>query len=269
MKKQISIVGCGWLGLSLGAFLTQEGFIIKGSTTTDYKLDQLNDNGIEGFILKLEETGIFGNYSECLTESETIIINIPPGLRGHPDKNHVAEMLHLISEIEAHHIKNVLFISSTSVFKDTNDFQVITESTVVNDSSKNAKQLIEIEQILQNNPNFNTTLLRFGGLFGDDRHPGKYLSGRKNIANPKAPINLIHKVDCINIISIILKNNLWNLALNASFPIHPNKKIYYSNYCKKHDLPLPEFNFSRKSEGKIIDSSNLVQLLNYTFQEAP
>lgn len=267
--NKISIVGCGWLGLSLGAQLAKNGFVVKGSTTTKNKLEQLHNNGIDGFIIELNETNIIGNYSECLKESDTIIINIPPGLRSHPDKNHVAEIAHLIAEIEANKIKNVLYIGSTSVFRDTNNFSVITNLTTPNNNTKSSKQLIEIEQTLRNNSNFNTTILRFGGLFGEDRHPANHLSGRKDVANPNAPINLIHKLDCINIIHLILKNNIWNLDLNASYPIDTNKKTYYTNYCKKHKLPIPEFNTIKKSVGKRIDSSYLVQLLNYTFQEAP
>ena len=269
MKKQISIVGCGWLGLPLAAFLTSEGYKIKGSTTSENKLVDLKKHGIIGYVVRLSETGISGNLSECLMGSETIIINIPPGLRGNPTKNHVTELSHLIKAIETHNIKNVLYVSSTSVFKNEYSFPRITDATVPNETTKNANQLIEIERNLQKNSNFNTTILRFGGLFDNDRHPAKYLSGRQNISNPEAPINLIHKDDCIQIITAILKNNLWDETLNASYPIHPNKKLYYSEFCKLHDLTLPEFNSEEKSKGKIIDSSKLVRLLNYTFRHQP
>ena len=82
-------------------------------------------------------------------------------------------------------------------------------------------------------------------------------------------INLIHKNDCIGIILNLLKNNIWNVYLNAVFPKHSTKKNYYTNYCKHHNLPLPIFNTSEISKGKIIDSYKLAQLLNYTFKETP
>ncbi|WP_400076005.1 NAD(P)H-binding protein [Winogradskyella sp. R77965] len=269
MKKQISIIGCGWLGFPLARFLMNEGFKVKGSTTSENKLELLKKHAIEGFVIRLDEAGISGNYSVCLKGSETVIINIPPGLRRNPDKNHVIELSHLITAIEAHKIENVLYISSTSVFKNESHFPIITSLTASNAASNSAKQLIEIEQKLQNNSNFNTTILRFGGLFDGDRHPAKYLSGKTDVSNPDAPINLIHKEDCIQIIATILKNELWNTTLNASYPKHPNKKLYYSEFCKLHNLPLPQFNAKEKSKGKIIDSTKLVQLLNYRFIEAP
>ncbi|WP_299120936.1 NAD(P)H-binding protein [uncultured Winogradskyella sp.] len=269
MKKQISVIGCGWLGLPLATFLIDEGFKVRGSTTSENKLELLKKHAIEGFIIRLNEDGISGNYSECLKGSEIVIINIPPGLRRNTDKNHVAELSHLIKAIEAHRVENVLYVSSTSVFKDESHFPIITDLTAPNATSNSSKQLIEIEQKLQNNSNFNTTILRFSGLFDKDRHPAKYLSGKTGVSNPDAPINLIHKEDCIQIITAIIKNQLWSIALNASYPKHPNKKEYYSEFCKLHDLSLPEFNSAEKSKGKIIDSTKLVQLLNYTFKQAP
>jgi hypothetical protein len=50
------------------------------------------------------------------------------------------------------------------------------------------------------NSRFKTTVLRFGGLIGEDRNPFKFIAGRENMDNPDAPINLIHQADCIGII---------------------------------------------------------------------
>ena len=269
MKKQISIIGCGWLGLSLAEFLIENDYLVKGSTTSNTKLEHLKTHAIDGFLIRLDESQISGNYSDFLAGSETIIINIPPGLRKNPSKNHVKEIRHLITVIENENIKNVLYISSTSVFKDESHFPKIIDSTVPNATTNNTKQLIEIEHLLLNNSNFNTTILRFAGLFDDERHPAKYLSGRTNIVNADAPINLIHKEDCIQIIALLLKNNLWNVVLNAASPIHTDKKTYYSNYCKRHNLLLPEFKTEEKNKGKVIDSDKLVQLLSYTFKQEP
>lgn len=269
LKKNISIIGCGWLGFSLAQLLIKKEYYVKGSTTSLDKLKQLQKAKINAHQIILNENGIIGNYVELLSKSETVIINIPPGLRKHPTKNHVLEFSHLIKAIEKHSIKNVLYVSSTSVFKDSSHFPKITDTTLPNATTNSTQQLIEIEQQLINNSNFNTTILRFGGLFGADRHPAKYLSGKTNLSHPDAPINLIHREDCIDIITLILEKDIWNTTFNAVYPIHPTKQSYYTNYCKRHNLALPEFNTKAKSKGKVIDSSKLVQLLNYTFKQAP
>ena len=269
LKEKISIIGCGWLGFPLAQYLLDKGFEVKGSTRSRDKLQLLKKHHIKGYLIQLTPFKISGDVSGFLANAETVIINVPPGLKGTPTKNHVDEIRLLLSEIEAQNVKNVLYISSTSVFNDEVDFPEIINTTPPNATLNSAEQLIEIEQLLYNNRNFNCTILRFGGLFDAQRHPAKYLSGRTNILNPEAPINLIHKVDCIDIITTILKNELWNVTLNAVYPLHPNKKTYYSNYCKQHQLLRPEFDSRTKSKGKIVNSSKLVQLLNYTFKHAP
>lgn len=269
MKTQISVIGCGWLGLPLAKKLVEEKFHINGSTTSKEKLQTLKQFNIKPFLVTLNESEISGNYSEFLKGSETVIINIPPGLRRNPNKNHVSEIKHLIHAIEKQSVKNVIYVSSTSVFMDEIGFPIITSKTIPNATSNASKQLIEIEQLLQASSSFKTTILRFGGLIDEERHPAKFLSGKDNISNPEAPINLIHKTDCIAIIVAILKKELWNTTLNAVYPIHPTKKTYYTKFCERADLPLPTYNSSEKSKGKIMDSNKLVQLLNYSFKAEP
>jgi len=265
-KNRISILGCGWLGLPLAKTLIYNNHPVKGSTTSTSKLKDLKSVGITPFLIELNENRISNTIEDFLDASDTLIINIPPGLRKHPEKNHVQELKNLIPFVGKSTIKNVLYISSTSVFEDTIPFSMINNASIPNSKSNSSRQLIEIEQLLESNPTFNTTILRFSGLFDQVRHPGKSLSGRKNIPNPDAPINLIHKEDCIGIILKILEKNMWNKVFNASIPEHPTKKRYYTQYCKKNHLELPQFDETSPSKGKLIDSSTLAQLFKYDYQ---
>ncbi|WP_179344735.1 NAD(P)H-binding protein [Winogradskyella ursingii] len=269
MNKNISIIGCGWLGLPLCKHLMELDYIIKGSTTSKHKINELDKQGLDVQYIKLNAHQIEGDIGTFLKDCDTLIINVPPGLRSNPEKNHVAEISHLIKAIEISDIKKVLYVGSISVFKDKDDMPVINSNIIPNNTANTAKQLIAIEKKLLQNKNFKTTILRFGGLFGDNRHPAKHLSGKKDISNPEAPINLIHQQDCIAIIASIINSNLWNVTLNACYPDHPVKMYYYKNYCIQHNLPIPTFDHSEKSEGKIIDSSELVRLLKYSFKQAP
>ena len=49
MNKNISIIGCGWLGFPLAKHLIRLGYHIKGSTTSKDKLTKLESEGIEAF----------------------------------------------------------------------------------------------------------------------------------------------------------------------------------------------------------------------------
>lgn len=269
--KQISILGCGWLGLPLAKALLENGFLVKGSTTSVEKISVLNDAGILPFQIELLEDTIAGDLPSFLNHSELLLIDIPPKLRGNASENFVKKIQNIIPSIEKSTVRKVLFISSTSVYADGHlNGAMITENTTPNPDTEGGKQLLEVEKLLQNNANFETTVLRFGGLIGEDRHPITFLAGRKNIENPSGPINLIHRNDCIGILLQILRraqNNLldWNQTFNGVAPFHPTRKDYYTKKATELNLPLPEFDETQPSSGKIISSEKITQLLDYSF----
>jgi 3-hydroxyisobutyrate dehydrogenase-like beta-hydroxyacid dehydrogenase len=51
--KQISILGCGWLGFPLAISLVQKGYVVKGSTTSLEKQDLFLKNGILPYAIQL------------------------------------------------------------------------------------------------------------------------------------------------------------------------------------------------------------------------
>lgn len=269
--KQISILGCGWLGLPLAKSFIKDGFSVNGSTTSLEKINVLKDAGICAFQINVLEDTIEGKIASFLENSSVLIIDIPPKLRGNSNDTStalsmtfVAKIRTVISSIEQSTVKKVLFVSSTSVYADDNS--EVTEATQPQPDTESGKQLLEAEFLLLNNTHFQTTVLRFGGLIGDDRHPIRFLSGKKNIENPEAPINLIHQKDCIGIIQSIIENAIWNDVFNAVAPFHPSRKEYYTQKAIELSLALPEFDESNPSIGKIISSDKIHRQLDYTFK---
>jgi nucleoside-diphosphate-sugar epimerase len=260
---QISILGCGWLGLPLAKALLENEFSVKGSTTSVDKLPTFVNFGIQPYLIALSENEITGNLDAFLENSKILIIDVPPKLRGSEKEKFVSKIKNTIPFIQKSSIEKVLFISSTSVYGQVN--LIVTEETELNPDTESGKQLVQAEQLLQSNPNFKTTILRFGGLIGEDRHPIKFLAGRKNIENPNAPINLIHQDDCIGIILKIIKLDCWNETYNAATPFHPSRKEYYAQKAIEFNLPLPEFNSETLTFGKTIASSKVETIFEYTF----
>ena len=64
--------------------------------------------------------------------------------------------------------------------------KTIFEETIPMPNNDRGKQLFEAENRLHYNTHFKTTVLRFGGLIGEDRHPIKFLAGKENLENPGA-----------------------------------------------------------------------------------
>ncbi|MBP2283523.1 nucleoside-diphosphate-sugar epimerase [Flavobacterium sp. CG_23.5] len=260
---KISILGCGWLGLPLAKALLEKGFSLHGSTTSSEKLSILENAGISPFLISFHSKSVSGSIESFLLGSDTLLIDIPPKLRGINSESFVEKIATLVPFIEKSAVKNVLFISSTSVYGEEND--IVTEETPLNPDTESGKQLVEAEQILQSNTNFKTTVIRFGGLIGEDRHPVKFLAGRENLDNPEAPINLIHQEDCIGIILKIIETDCWNETFNAVAPFHPSRATYYTQKAADLNLPLPKFNDENASIGKTILSDKVATILKYTF----
>ena len=260
---QISILGCGWLGLPLAKSLLQNGFSIKGSTTSLEKISLLESEGITPFLVRLEEQQISASVADFLADSQILIINIPPKLRGGSTENFVAKITTLLPFIENSTVEKVLFVSSTSVYGEDNEF--VSEATVLNPDSEGGRQLAIVENVLQKNSRFQTTILRFGGLISDDRNPVRFLSGRENIENPDAPINLIHQDDCIGIIEKIIALNSWDETYNAVAPFHPTRQEYYTQKATELNLALPKFAALNTIVGKTILNNKLIEVLEYSF----
>ena len=274
--NKISILGCGWLGLPLAKSLLSKGYEIKGSTTSESKLDLLKNAGISPFQIQLEEHQIIGTIEDFLKETNVLVIDIPPGLRREfstsLEMTFVNKVKILIPFIEKSGIQKVIFVSSTSVYGDDFPIVEITEETKPNPDTESGKQLVISESLLQSNPHFKTTVIRFGGLLSDDRHPVKFLAGRTNVENPDAPVNMIQREDCIGIIEEILKqvqhdNWEWNQTFNAVAPQHPSRKAYYHKKAEIFNLPLPTFAENSESKGKIISSEKVETILGYSFQK--
>ena len=276
--NKISILGCGWLGFPLAKSLHSKGYEVKGSTTSESKLDVLKNAGILPFQIQLEENQIIGNIEDFLKETDILVIDIPPGLRRETSTSNeitfVNKVKTLIPFIEKSGIQKVVFISSTSVYGDGFPIVEITESTKPNPDTESGKQLVIAETLLQSNSHFKTTVIRFGGLLGDDRHPIKFLAGRTNVENPDAPVNMIEREDCIGIIEKILKysetseqHDNWGETFNAVAPQHPTRKAYYHKKAELFNLPLPTFAENSESKGKIISSEKVETILGYSFQK--
>jgi nucleoside-diphosphate-sugar epimerase len=254
LNKAIGILGCGWLGTPLAENLLEREFQVLGTTTQSKKIPLLTSKGIKAFELCLTEDRITGDIHSFLANLTVLIINIPPKLRGPNPQNFTAKMKLLLNAIGSLKLK-VIFVSSTSVYGNVDG--VITEDTPPNPVTQSGKQLLEVENLFRSAPNLETTVLRFGGLIGPDRHPINHLSGKKNLTNGDEIINLIHIKDCIRLITLILENNWWNITINGVCPYHPTKKEYYTQEALKRGLQIPVY--SKNSSNiyqKFIKSKN-------------
>jgi nucleoside-diphosphate-sugar epimerase len=272
---QISILGCGWLGLPLASSLLDKGHVVNGSTTTENKLRILADLGINPFLIDLNPSEVQEQLKTdlalFLAQSDILIIDIPPKLRPSNandskalEMTFVRKISHLIPFIANSPISKVLFISSTAVYGSDNG--TITEETMAHPETESGKQLLLAEALLRGNHHFETTVLRFGGLIGEDRHPVKFLAGKENLENAASVVNLIHQNDCIGIIEKIIDQAKWQETFNAVAPFHPTREEYYTQKAQELQLVPPQFSPTKASDKKIISSEKIKNILQYSYQ---
>jgi nucleoside-diphosphate-sugar epimerase len=263
MNKKITIAGLGWLGKALATRLQLMGYTVKGSVTDAEKAKDLTRSNIAAYPVIIAEIGVSGLVETLLADTDVLLIMIPPGLRKNTGANYALKMAHFLHVIERSEVKKVILISSTSVYDDAQG--KVTEKDAPQPDTNAAKQLYDVEQIFFNTPAFETTIVRFGGLFGGSRNPVRFLAGRKGLTNGDAPVNMIHREDCIGILTAIIKQDAFGHIINAVSPNHPTKKEYYTKQAIELGLEPPEYSQEESLSFKQIDSITVDSVLNYEF----
>lgn len=220
---KIIIYGLGWYGLPLAESLQKKGHEVSGSVTTQEKAKTISH--IETACFKFPET-------PPAIHADILVINIPP----------FPEQLEWFKTWKIASGTKVIFISSTSAL------------------TKNSS-LAETEQWVSTLPHW--IILRFGGLYGDQRHPGKHLSGKKNLNGRLWPVNLLHLDDAVGFTEKVIELNLDHRTFNVTSSNHPGREEYYTNYCRLNKLPLPDFDQNDDSRKDPVDNSEAAKIYSF------
>lgn len=263
--KQIGILGLGWLGAPLARNLMSAGFQVKGTTTTSAKKELLSKQGLNAFQLKITPKGLTGEIESFFCNVDVLIVNIPPKVAKDDANSFIEAIQHLKAKLLSYEIQKVIYISTTSVFKDAMHFPTYTEASKPNANSPKAIQLIEAEHTFLNLPHTKSAIVRFGGLVGEKRHPVFYLAGKKNLANPEAPVNLIHLEDCISLIKAILLQDEFNQIFHGVNSTDLSKSDFYTTAAENRNLDIPIFefepSFGKKISADFTESKLQIQLI--------
>jgi len=261
MEKRISILGLGWLGLPLGISLHNMGYRIQGSYSNPDRKSFLETMPFPCERIRISPTHIEGSWESFIQNTDVLIVNIPP----RKNKNGEIEYAQCINQIIRHTLPNqkIIFVSSTSIYGPIPS--KITEETIPQPNTLSGQALLNSEQALKTHFKENLTILRFSGLVGPLRHPGNFLAGRKGLSNANALVNIIHQTDCIQLISTIIKDNVFGFTINACADEHPTKSEFYTKATELLNLELPQFNEDPTSSTKYIDNTLSKQLLEHNY----
>lgn len=236
-KPTISILGCGWYGLALAKRLVAAGYPVKGSSTSPEKLEILSSLSIQPFLLHFQEDQIASDPE--FFETDILLIAIPPKRNTSEQASFLGKIKKIAALATAHQVPQVIFISSTAVYGESNT--KITASSPAIPDTDSGKAMLETEQFLSSNPSFTSTILRFAGLIGPGRNPGRFFAGKQDIPNGQAPVNLVHQEDCVEFSLALIVQNAFGQIYNVCSPDHPSKQDFYVKAAQQSQLPLPAF----------------------------
>lgn len=300
MVKRVAVVGCGWFGLALAKQLLQEGYKVTGSKRRPEDLAVLTELGIEAFALNLtQETQIEANEPRCaaewglqgavanrsspanhslpetqsvaglaqsvssLLQTDFLVVNIPPRLqRGHDA--YLQELNQLLALIQGWQYQGIVFISSTGVYpaKDKS----VAESDALALTPEN-QTLLAAEALFAQQKN--SCIVRFAGLVGPKRHPGRFLAGKTDVPGANVAVNLVHLCDCVRAVSMIVAAQSAGRTLapiyNLCAPLHPSKGEFYQVAAQSLGLVPPVFN-QQVLPNKVVLAQAIVADLGFNYQ---
>lgn len=248
--KTILIFGAGWLGKEVVKELASMKRNVIVATREPEQ--QKNHPNIE--YRKIDFHKITGavEFNIPITQKiDEILVMLPPSQM----VNYEQTIDSICKEFPL--VDHFIFTSSTGVYED--------HSGPVNEDStlKKAHSVVLAESRIQLKFPNRSTILRLAGLIGENRHPVLYFLKQKINLNGTTPVNLIHRKDIINALTIILENpdpGIYNLC----YPAHPTKSAYYGEIARK--LFQIKLAFDYKGDGKVVNGSKFAIRFNYKYQ---
>ncbi|MBM7072050.1 SDR family NAD(P)-dependent oxidoreductase [Shewanella sp. 202IG2-18] len=261
--KSISIIGCGWFGLPLAEALVDDGFNVVGTKRNSESFSLLESKGITPVALDLSQMlNSSDDYSknhlnDCATDY--LLVNIPPRTRS-GNKHYLEELELLLKLIKPLTYKRIIFISTSGVYPDLD--RVVDEGDACQ-LSNGSELLYTAEQLFLKFEN--ACLLRFSGLIGPKRNPGRFFANRDKVDDGNAPVNLVHLDDCIHAVKAVLKADSVSSIYNICSPHHPTKSEFYSEAIKRLGRVPPVF-VSNSAIKKQVDGSLITRDIDFTYK---
>ncbi|WP_434926488.1 NAD-dependent epimerase/dehydratase family protein [Shewanella sp. HL-SH2] len=255
----VTIIGCGWFGFPLAQSLIKQGHHVKSNKRKQADLIALSQAGITAYQLDLSTEIDVASATELL-DSDMLVVNIPPGLR-RGETDYMANLNSLKTVIGDKQYQRVIFISTSGVYP--SEDKIMTEQDATSHSPV-SDILLQAESLFSCMGN--ACIVRFSGLVGPKRHPGRFLAGKENVSGGNVAVNLVHLDDCVAAISLILSSSTVGAVYNLCAPDHPTKQTFYSQAAIHAGTSAPTFN-QQISPSKVIDGNLICQQLGFIYQQ--
>lgn len=274
MNQRILIVGCGYVGLPLGAELVRLGHEVFGLRR--HAPDALRAAGIIPLTADLTQPE---SLAPLPRHFDWVVNCAASGGGGADDyrRLYLDGNRNLLAWLAAAPPKQFLYTSSTSVYAQ-NDGSWVTEASPVCPDAPTAKVLVETEELLlaAARNRFPSVILRVAGIYGPERgHAFKqFLNGEARMEGDGSRyLNMIHRDDLIGVIvralAVARPGQIYNAADNQ--PV--TQAQFFAWLAAELKRPLPpmadgnaETWRKRGTTNKRVSNAKLRTELGYQFQ---
>jgi nucleoside-diphosphate-sugar epimerase len=274
---RVLIVGCGYVGLSLGQTLVAQGHSVVGIRRSKDADPELRAAGIEPAHLDITQPDELGQLAGPF---DWIVNTVASTRNGGPDD--YRQVYHqgtrnLLDWLATKPPRKFLYTSSTAVYGQ-NDGSLVKESSPTDPSAPTAKVLVETESLLLEaaRDQFPAVVLRVAGIYGPDRgHLFKqYLNNEARIPGQGLRLlNMIHRDDLVGAIITALVHGRQGEIYNA-VDNEPVAQIHFFRWLSetlgKNMPPFgpedPEADRKRALTHKKVSNRKLTMELGYRFK---
>ncbi|QXC33647.1 NAD-dependent epimerase/dehydratase family protein [Aeromonas sp. FDAARGOS 1407] len=252
----IGILGAGWLGLPLARALLAAGKQVAVTVSSAEKAARLQGEGIHAHPLTISaEMSVADKKEQWPIPCETLVICVPPS----KTDDYPQAVARACALAKASGTRRVLFVSATSVWGAGQ-----AEGEQPKPRHARGERMLAAEQAVQAAGFECVMIVRPSGLYGPDRHPGRFLAG-KTLEGGAQAVNLVHLDDVVAACLLLLERGKDGDAYNLSAPVHPRREQFYPFAARQLGLPAPLF-IEPAGEFLPIDGLRICEQLGFNYR---
>lgn len=258
----VGIIGCGWLGKALASSLIEKNISVLATSSKLANVDKLNQQSINAQQLTLPDASTNLTLHDVFARHSLIISITPQFKKGRTD--YADKITQLVYAAQRRGIvQRIILLSSTAIYGGLEG--IVDEESNLDMTIDKVEILNAAEQAVINFSK-KGIVIRFAGLVGPERHPGKFLLAKKSLSGSSAPVNLIHQQDAVGLIEELLKTKSIQNIFNGVSDTHISKQEYYQAAAKALKLEPPPFSSENTSAmTRVVGGEKAKKILKYKF----
>ncbi|HHQ4517945.1 TPA: NAD-dependent epimerase/dehydratase family protein, partial [Aeromonas veronii] len=243
-------------GLPLARALLAAGKQVAVTVSSTEKVARLQGEGIDAHPLTISaEMPVADQQAPWPIPCESLVICVPPS----KTDDYPQAVAKACALAKASGTRRVLFVSATSVWGAGQQ-----EGEEPQPRHARGERMLAAEQAVLAAGFEVVMIVRPSGLYGPDRHPGRFLAG-KTLDGGAQSVNLVHLDDVVAACILLLERGKDGDVFNLSAPVHPRREQFYPFAARQQGLPVPVF-IEPAGEFQPIDGQLICQQMGFNYR---